>query len=60
MESLFIKSLISDWMIDNKPSIKSTPPPPLGTYDLLLGFLIVFLAIAYALTNLYLYKHINE
>lgn len=59
MESLFIKSLISDWMINNKPSIKSTSPP-LGTYDLLLGFLIVFLAIAYAVINLYLYKHIDE
>lgn len=45
-------------MVDNKPSIKS--PPALGTYDLLLGFLIVFLAIAYAIINLYLYKHIDE
>jgi hypothetical protein len=45
-------------MINNKQPIKSTSA--LGTYELLLGFIIVFIAIAYALINLYLYKQINE
>lgn len=43
-------------MINDKQSIK--PVSAFRTYDLILGFIIVFVAIAYALINLYLYKHI--
>lgn len=45
-------------MLNDKPSIKSSCA--FRTYDLLLGALIVFIAVAYALINLYLYKHIPE
>ncbi len=51
--------LISDFlMIDNKQSKKSSSP--LGTYELLLAFIIIFVAIAYALINIYLYKQIDK
>jgi hypothetical protein len=45
-------------MINNQQTIKS--PPPFKTYELILGFIIVFIAIAYALINIYLYKQIPK
>jgi hypothetical protein len=45
-------------MINNNQPIKSTSA--FRTYDLILGFIIVFIAIGYALINLYLYKQIGH
>jgi hypothetical protein len=43
-------------MINDKQPIKSVSA--FRTYDLILAFIIVFIAIAYGLINFYLYKHI--
>lgn len=43
-------------MINDKQPIKTVST--FRTYDLILAVIIVFVAIAYALINLYLYKHI--
>ena len=45
-------------MIKDIPSKKTSSA--FRTYDLILGVIIVFIAIGYALINLYLYKHISS
>jgi hypothetical protein len=45
-------------MINNNQPLK--PKSAFRTHELILGFIIVFIAIAYALINLYLYKQIQQ
>jgi len=47
-------------MIDNNNKTTNKSTAAFRTYDYILAFVIVIIAVAYALINLYLYTHIKS